>query len=160
MRINGIDLSALGVTLHDRIMTSNEITTTQDWLDGDIQPTYIRQQEKFKNIELQFLITNDNEEEAFITMSNLTRLLTKTSLTFDDMPNLTFDVVINGTTSQRRLKNGNFIFTVPLQSDYAKSASEVYTTDATATDYFYLNILYYMKGSIMLGQEKVLIKAS
>jgi hypothetical protein len=36
MKINGIDLSALGVTLHDRIMTSNEIDTTHDWLDGDI----------------------------------------------------------------------------------------------------------------------------
>ena len=160
MKINGIDLSALGVTLHDRIMTSNEIDTTHDWLDGDIQPTFVRQQEKFKNIELQFLITNDDEEEAFITMSNLTRLLAKTSLTFDDMPNLTFDVVINGSTSQKRLKNGNFILSVPLQSDYAKSPVEVYTTDATATDYFYLNVLYYMQGSIMLGQEKVLIKAS
>lgn len=48
MLINGIDLSSLGVQLYDRILTSNKIDTTQDWLEGDIQPTYIRQQDTLK----------------------------------------------------------------------------------------------------------------
>ena len=39
MLINGVDLSSLGVQLYDRIITSNNIDTTQDWLDGDVQPT-------------------------------------------------------------------------------------------------------------------------
>ena len=61
MLINGVDLSSLGVQLYDRIITSNHIETTQDWLEGDIQPTYIRQQDRFKNITLQFLITETDE---------------------------------------------------------------------------------------------------
>ena len=57
MLINGVQLSSLGATLYDRVLTSNDIETTQEWLDGDITPTFIRQQDTFKNITLKFLIT-------------------------------------------------------------------------------------------------------
>lgn len=159
MLINGMELSSLGIQLHDRVLTSNIVETTQDWLEGDIQPTFIRQQDKFKSMRLQFLITEKNEETAFLMMSKLTMMLRKATIVFDDM-DLLFDVVLDGKTSQSRLKNGNFILTVNLLSDYAKGATEVYTTDSRATDYFYLNILYYQKGNILLSSDKVLIKAS
>ena len=159
MLINGIELSTLGIQLFDRILTSNDVQTTQDWLDGDLQPTVIRQQDSFKKMVLRFLVTEQNEENAFLAMSRLTALLKKSTIIFDDM-SLQFDVTIDGKTSQERLKNGNFILTVPLKSDYAKGQTEVYTTDAHATDYFYLNVVYYKKGNILLGTEKVLIRAS
>ena len=159
MLINGIDLSSLGVQLYDRILTSNKIDTTQDWLEGDIQPTYIRQQDTFKDIVLKFLVTEKDEDDAFIIMSKITMLLKKATVKFDDI-DLVFDVTINGKTSQERLKNGNFILTVPLLSDYAKGEVEVYTTDSRATDYFNLNVLYYMKGNVLLSSEKVPIRAS
>ena len=159
MLINGVDLSSLGVQLYDRILTSNEVETTQDWLEGDIQPTFIRQQDKFKNMRLKFLVTETNEENAFMVMSKLAMMLKKATIVFDDI-NLLFDVVMDGQTSQERLKNGNFILTVDLLSNYAKGQIEVYTTDARATDYFYLNVVYYTKGNILVGTKKVLIKAS
>lgn len=159
MLINGVDLSSLGVQLYDRILTSNEVETTQDWLDGDIQPTFIRQQDKFKSMRLKFLVTEKNEENAFMIMSKLAMMLRKATIVFDDI-NLDFDVVMDGKTSQERLKNGNFILTVDLLSNYAKGQTEVYTTDARATDYFYLNVVYYTKGNVLVGTKKVLIKAS
>ena len=103
MLINGVELSALGVQLHNRIITSNSIETTHDWLDGDVQPTFVRQQDKFKNIKLQFLITEKNEEDAFVIMSNLTMLLKKASIKFDDMT-LQFDVALVGQTTQERME--------------------------------------------------------
>lgn len=159
MLINGIELSSLGVQLHNRVLTSNNIETTNDWLEGDIQPTFIRQQDKFKSMQLQFLITEVSEEAAFMVMSKLTMMLRKASIVFDDM-NLIFDVTLDGKAQQERLKNGNFILTVNLQSDYAKGQAEIYTTDSRATDYFYLNVLYYMEGNVLLGSKKLLIKAS
>lgn len=159
MLINGIELSSLGVQLHDRVLTSNIVETTQDWLEGDIQPTFIRQQDKFKNIRLEFLITEQDEETAFLVMSKLTAMLRKATIVFDDI-DLLFDVVLDGKANQSRLKNGNFILTVNLLSDYAKGATEIHTTDSRATDYFYLNVLYYQKGNILLGTERVLIKPS
>lgn len=56
MILNGIDLSSLGVKLYDRVISSNQVDTTQQWLDGDIQPTYIRQQDRYKSVKLAFLV--------------------------------------------------------------------------------------------------------
>ena len=52
MLINNIDISSLDIQLYDRVITSNDITTHEEWLDGDIQPTFIRQQDGFKTINL------------------------------------------------------------------------------------------------------------
>lgn len=119
MLINGVDLSVLGIQLYDRILESNSVDTSQEWLEGDIQPTFIRQQDKFKNIQLKFLVLKDNEAEAFLVMSKLTSMLKKASIIFDDI-DLVFDVTMRGPASQSRLKNGNFIQTFNLRSDYAK----------------------------------------
>jgi len=43
MLINGININTLGVKLYDRVINSNTVDTTQEWLDGDIQPTFVRQ---------------------------------------------------------------------------------------------------------------------
>ena len=159
MLINGIDLSSLGVQLYDRILSSNMVDTTSDWLEGDIQPTFVRQQDKFKDITLKFLVTEKNETDAFLVMSRLTAMLRKAEIVFDDI-NLLFSVTTEGKTTQNRLKNGNFILTVKLKSDYAKGATEVYTTDSVATDYFKLKILYYQDGNNLLATNEKIIKAS
>ena len=159
MLINGIDLSSLGVQLYNRVLTSNNIRTTRDWLQGDIQPTFIRQQDKFKTIQLQFLITEKNEDDAFLVMSKLTAMLKKATIIFDDI-DLLFDMTISGPTQQRRLKNGNFILTVDLISDYAKGQTEVYTTNQQATNYFKLRVLYYQNGNVLISTDEVVIRAS
>jgi len=160
MLINGIQLSALGATLHNRVFSTNNVETSEDWNEGSLQPTFIRQQDTFKDIELQFLITEENEEDAFITMSNLTMLLRKATLIFDDLPHLQFDVIMQGQGKQERLKNGNFLFTVSLKSDYAKGASEVHTTNTAATDSFKLSIVYYKDSTTLIATESVTINAS
>ena len=92
MLINGVDLSALGIQLYDRILESNSVDTSQEWLEGDIQPTFIRQQDKFKNIQLKFLVLKNSEAEAFLVMSKLTSMLKKATIIFDDI-DLLFDVI-------------------------------------------------------------------
>jgi len=159
MLINGVDLSVLGIQLYDRILESNSVDTSQEWLEGDIQPTFIRQQDKFKNIQLKFLVLKNDESEAFLVMSKLTSMLKKASIIFDDI-DLIFDVTMRGPATQSRLKNGNFILTFNLRSDYAKGATEVYTTDSVATDYFKLKVLYYKEGNVLLASDEVMIKAS
>ena len=93
MLINGIELSNLGVQLFDRVLYSNSIDTSQEWLDGDIQPTFIRQQDRFKTIDLQFLVLSADEDEAFKRISRLTAMLKKATIKFDDL-DLMFDVNI------------------------------------------------------------------
>jgi len=159
MLVNGIDLSVFGVQLYDRVIESNRVTTVDEWIEGDIQPTSIRQQDKFKNIRLKFLVLKDDEAEAFLVMSKLTALFKKATVIFDDI-DLLFDVTMRGAAKQKRLSNGNFVLTFNLESDYAKGGTEVYTTDTVATDYFKLKLLYYKSGSSFISSSEVMIKAS
>ena len=82
MILNGIDLSSLGVKLYDRVISSNQVDTTQQWLDGDIQPTYIRQQDRYKSVKLSFLVLGNDEDDAFRRISHLTALLKKATVKF------------------------------------------------------------------------------
>lgn len=157
--INGININTLGVKLYDRVIKSNQIETTEAWLDGDIQPTYIRQQDKFKNITLTFLILDKNEETAFLTISKLTALLKHAVIRFDDI-NLDFNVNIQGYANPDRLKNGNFKVTYSLTSDYATGERETYTTDANLTNSFKLTVLYYKDGVTLLSNDTYTIRQS
>lgn len=159
MLINGIELSTFGVKLYDRVLTSNAVNTRNTWLDGDIQPTFIRQQDGFKTMELQFLVLATDEDEAFMRMSKLTQALKKATIKFDDI-DLTFDVTLTGSAKQERLKNGNFIVSYQFKSDYAKGNREIYTTDATATNSFKLTVLYYQDRNTLLATDSVTIRAA
>lgn len=158
MLINGMNLSSLGIKLYDRVISSNQVDTTQEWLDGDIQPTFVRQQDRFKTITLTFLLLEPDEDSAFVKTSKLTQMLKKATLAFDDL-SYTFDVTLRGQARTERLKNGNFLVTYTLDSDYAKGEREVYTTNVTATSTFKLTVLYYQNSTILLGREVIPIRA-
>ena len=159
MLINGIDLNALGVRLYDRIITSNKVDTSQEWLDGDIQPTYIRQQDRFKNMTLKFLVLSADEDEAYIRISKLTAMLKKASVQFDDLK-LIFNITMTGTNTPERLKNGNFIVSYNFTCDYAKGDREIYTTNANMTNSFKLTVLYYQNSTTLLATDSITIRAS
>lgn len=157
MLINGIDLSSLGIQLYDRVLNSNTVDTKQDWLDGDIQPTYIRQQERFRPVQLAFLVLGQNEEDAFIKISKLTQLLKTSCVSFDDI-NLTFNLTMKGEASTERLKNGNFIVRYNFTSDYAKGEREVYTTNQRLTDSTRLTILYYRDSTTLIATDVITLR--
>ena len=159
MLINGIELSNLGIQLFDRVLYSNSIDTAQEWLDGDIQPTFIRQQDRFKVIELQFLVLSADEDEAFRRISRLTAMLKKATVKFDDL-DLIFDVSITNVGEPTRLKNGNFVVPYTLSSGYAKGQREIYTTNANMTNSFKLTVAYYKNSTTLLSTETVVIRAS
>ena len=159
MLINGIELSNLGIELYDRILYSNDIETTQEWLEGDIQPTFIRQQDKFKTIRLEFLVLCQDEDEAFKRISRLTAMLKKSEIKFDDL-SYTFSTNLVEAAEPTRLKNGNFIVSYILSSGYARGQREVYTTNANMTNAFKLTVAYYRNSTILLETITTTIRAS
>jgi len=159
MLINNIELSSLGIKLYDRVITSNQVNTKEAWLDGDIQPTPIRQQDSFKDIRLSFLVLGNDEDDAFLRISKLTRLLKKATLKFDDL-DYYFDVSMTGKAEPQRLKNGNFVVDYSFTSDYAKGEREIYTTDANYTSSFKLTILYYQNSTTLLSTDSITVRAA
>jgi len=103
-------------------------------------------------------VLGTDEDDAFVKISKLTQLIKKSTLIFDDI-SFSFDVVMRGSAQTERLKNGNFIVSYDLDSDYAKGEREVYTTDQIATSVFRLTVVYYQNQSTMLGTEVYTIRA-
>lgn len=159
MLINNIDLSSLGIKLYDRVIHSNTVNTVEDWLDGDIQPTEIRQQDSFKKVELQFLVLGADEQDAFLRISKLTNLLKSCDVKFDDLDYI-FSMKMTGQMDPERLKNGNFIVKYQFTSDYAKGEREIYTTNANLTNAFRLQVVYYQNSTQILATEAITIRAS
>lgn len=107
LTINGIDISKFNAKIVDRIIESNEVITVDDWLEGALEPIFIRQNEKFKNITIRVLIESRTEEETYNKFSKLTSELKKSILKFNDMK-LTFKGTLIGAVSPIRIKPGVF----------------------------------------------------
>jgi hypothetical protein len=69
-------------------------------------------------------------------------------------------VSIYGAANTQRLKNGNFIVSYNLHSDYAKGDREIYTTNANLTNAFKLNLLYYQNQTQLISSESITVRAS
>ena len=137
-KINNVANTAFKAKLLDRQINSNEVITIDDWLDGAIQPTFIRQQEKFKELTMVVLIEGANEEDAYKMFSKLTRELSYGELKFDDM-NLTFKVMINGAVSPKRLKPNVFEVDYKLKSSYGMAQEQKVNREAAAAERFTIN---------------------
>lgn len=137
-KINNVANTAFKAKLLDRQINSNEVITIDDWLDGAIQPTFIRQQEKFKEITMVVLIEGTNEEDAYKMFSKLTRELSYGELKFDDM-SLTFKVMINGAVSPKRLKPNVFEVSYKLKSSYGMAQEQTVSRSAGAAATFTIN---------------------
>ena len=137
-KINNVANTAFKAKLLDRQINSNEVITIDDWLDGAIQPTFVRQQEKFKEITMTVLIEGTNEEDAYKMFSKLTRELSFGELKFDDI-NLTFKVMINGAVSPKRLKPNVFEVDYKLKSSYGMAGEQKVNREAGAAATFSIN---------------------
>ena len=139
-KINNVANTAFKAKLLDRQINSNEVITIDDWLDGEIQPTFVRQQEKFKDMTIVVLIEGSNEEDAYKMFSKLTRELSYGELKFDDM-SLTFKVMINGAVSPNRLKPNVFEVSYQLKSSYGMAGEQKVNREAGAAATFTINNL-------------------
>lgn len=135
LTINTKKLITFKAKMLDRQIAANEIVTINDWLDGAIQPTFIRQQEKFKEINLTILIEGATEDDAYIQFSKLTQELKYGDLKFDDMA-LTFKVMIDGTVAPKRLKPTVFEVNYKLKSSYGMAAEITTSRSAGAATTF------------------------
>ena len=94
MLINGKDLENYSCSLIDRKITPTEVITYNEWLDGAIQPTFVRQQDGFKTIEVVLIMKAESELDAQYLISELTRDAKKCEVNFDeDMDELYYDCV-------------------------------------------------------------------
>lgn len=61
MTINGIDISVYGATLLSKKITNHDVVQVFNWLDGAAMPVFTRNEQRFKDIALTFLIESSSE---------------------------------------------------------------------------------------------------
>lgn len=118
MKINGIDISSYKAKLLDRVIFTNNIDSTIDWMDQATEGILLNQTRDWRDINLTLLIKETNEDIAYRTISTLTEALKECSLRFDDI-DLDFPCILNGSFEPERLQNGTFKITYQLKNNVA-----------------------------------------
>lgn len=122
MLINGVDISNYNASILDRTITPNTVITVNDWLDGASSPTFIRQQDSFKEIEVELLVNSGDEEQNVLDISNIVSLAKHCIINFDDdISSLNFPCTLEGTPEVKRLKPGVQSLTLTFKSGYGEA---------------------------------------
>ena len=103
MLINGKDIDEYSCIQIRRNIYPVSVTTVEGWLDGAIQPTFVRQQDSFKKIEMVLILDAESENEAQLQLSRLTAAAKRCKVQFDDI-DLTYDCSLEALTTERITK--------------------------------------------------------
>ena len=103
MLINGKDIDEYSCIQIRRNIYPVSVTTVEGWLDGAIQPTFVRQQDSFKKIEMVLILDAESENEAQLQLSRLTAAAKRCTVQFDDI-DLTYDCSLEALTTERITK--------------------------------------------------------
>ena len=144
MQINGFGLTKYNAELIDRQISTANVITSSDWLDSAASGTILKKGYDFKNIKLTFLISDEDEETAFVHISLLAAELKECEIIFDDIK-YAFPCVLVGSGSPQRLKNGIFKVSFTLKNDwgYGNTISHNITI-STLRDISIYDIKYYL----------------
>ena len=119
MLINNKSIDEYNCCLLHRNISPVTVVTYNDWLDGAIQPTFIRQQDSFKQVEVELLMEASSEQDAQYLLSNLTKAAKRCKVKFDeDMDELTYNCVLD-TIETERIKKSVFSVKINWKSGYA-----------------------------------------
>lgn len=121
MLINGIDITAFKAMLLKKNIQTAEVTTYDDWLRNALNPLYMGKQEKYKQIKVQFLIQDIDNDSAINDISNIVKQLEACTIKFDDL-SLYYDCLMVN-SSNEKIINGDYTLDVELKSGYAYKAA-------------------------------------
>jgi len=113
MVINNINITTMGATLIDRNFTNHEVINVNEWLEGSPSPLFLRSYDRYKNMELVFLLEAASDEAMFNNMDTLVRHLKMATFKFDDITHL-YDAHMEGAAAMEKLTNGKFKISVSL----------------------------------------------
>lgn len=119
MLVNSADiLTTYKAKLLSKDIQTAEIVIFDDWLRNSLNPLYLGKQEKFKKINLEFVIVDTTDDNCLTDISNLVSQLKRCILKFDDI-DFYYNCTIVSAEHERLVELGYFKLTVELKSGYA-----------------------------------------
>lgn len=129
--INGNAYSTYSAKLLEYKFTNHEVIQVYDWLEGAAAPTYMRNYNRFKDIELIILITETTDSAAEGKVNLLVQQMKNCVLVFDGISK-SFACHFEGKLQTERIKYGVFKITASLAC-YKTYGTEVTETSTNAT---------------------------
>lgn len=131
MLINDIDISTFKATYLSKDIQTADVTIYDDWLRQSLNPLFLGKQEKYKQIKIQLLIKDADDESALNNISNLVKQFEKCTIKFDDLSFYYDCLIIN--KSHERIIKGWYTLDVELKSGYAYKTAVTETMDHVAS---------------------------
>jgi len=130
MLINNIDISTFKATYLSKDIQTAEITIYDDWLRNALNPLYLSKQETYKQIKLQLLIKDIDDESSLNDISNLIKQFEKCTIKFDDLSFYYDCLIVN--KSHVRIVKGFYTLDIELKSGYAYLPAVAVTLSGTS----------------------------
>lgn len=131
MLINNIDIITFKATYLSKDIQTVDVVIYDDWLRNALNPLFLGKQEKYKQIKLQLLIKDADDESALNDISDLIKQFEKCTIKFDDL-SFYYDCTIVNKLHTRIVK-GWYTLDVGLKSGYAYKTAVTETLDHVAS---------------------------
>lgn len=105
--INTKAFNTFNAIVLERKITNHEVVQIYDWIEGADAPIYMRENSRFKDLELTILIkaSNSTDSQAETNTDSLVNELKKCTIKFDDM-SYYYDCHFEGKITKEKLNNG------------------------------------------------------
>lgn len=131
MLVNNIDINAFKAQLLKKDIQTAEIIIYDDWLRQSLDPLYFGKKEKYKQIKLEFIVEDANDDSALNSISNLVVQLGKCTVNFDDLSYYYDSLIVN--KSHQRKAFGKYLLNVELKAPYAYKPEVTETLNHVST---------------------------
>lgn len=135
MLINNINITTYNAELIERRFTNHEIVSVNDWLEGSPSPVFLRNYERYKDIELAFIIKGNTEAERLAHIDKLIANLKIASIKFDDLPYI-YDTHMEGTVGIEKLNETTQRLELTTMAHATRGNEVVVATNKVATKAF------------------------
>lgn len=102
MLIGDINISSYNATLIEREFTNHEVVSINDWLDGAPSPVFLREYDRYKNIDLTFLVEGATEQIMMDSIGAMLQKLRRETIKFADLDYF-YDIHMEGVADIKKV---------------------------------------------------------
>lgn len=129
--INGNNFLSYSAKILERNISNHEVVQVYDWLEGAAEPVYMRNYNRFKDLQLVILISESTDAVAESQLNHLVEQMKICTIKFDDIDKY-FNCHFEGKVEQEKLYHGTFKITATLAC-YKTYLAEVTETISAST---------------------------
>lgn len=135
MLINNKNISTFNAKLIDRAFTNHEVVSINEWLEGSPSPIFLRNYERYKELEVQLLVEGATDTAMLANIDKLVQEAKMCVVKFDDLPYY-YEAHMEGTANIEKVNSKIHKLTLALMVHSTRGAELSQTANAVASKVF------------------------